>query len=325
MSSIIASPRRTRLRHGRRAAVALAASALAAGIVSAPAGAAPSTAPDASAHYGFQTVENPQDVTFNQLLGINDSDTIAGYFGSGKKGHPNKGYTLHVNFHSENFPRSAQTQVTGLNNSQATVGFLADAAGDNFGFYTVHGQFHMADYPTRNLAKPSMDQLLGINDAGTAVGFYADHKKVNHGYEYDVNTHRYSQVQVPGDSNVTAAAINDLGDIAGFAANTAGNTEGFLRLPSGRVVHLNAPGASMTQAFGVNNGDEVAGTYTVGTNQNAMTFGFVWTPGFGFRTINDPNGIGSTTINGINDRGQVVGFYADSKGNTDGFVGRPQE
>ncbi len=31
-------------------------------------------------------------------------------------GHPNKGYTLHVSFRNENFPGSAQTQVTGLNN-----------------------------------------------------------------------------------------------------------------------------------------------------------------------------------------------------------------
>ena len=38
--------------------------------------------------------ERRQDPTFNQLLGINNEGTIAGYFGSGAQGHANKGYTL---------------------------------------------------------------------------------------------------------------------------------------------------------------------------------------------------------------------------------------
>jgi hypothetical protein len=324
MSNITTSRRRPRLRRGLGMALALTASAVTAGALSGPAAAKPTTSPDASSNYAFQTVVNQQDPTFNQLLGINDSDTIAGYFGSGKPGHPNKGYTLHVNFHSENFPGSAQTQVTGLNNSGVTVGFWVDAKGDNSGFYSVGGRFQMANYPTRNVAKPSMDQLLGVNDAGLAVGFYADHKGVNHGYTYNIVTHRYDQVQVSKDTNVTAAAINGLGDIAGFATNSAGNTEGFLKLPSGRVVHLNVPGASATQAFGVNNGDEVVGTYTTGSGMNAMNYGFVWSPGRGFATVSDPNGIGSTTVNGVNDRGAVVGFYTDTDGNTDGFVGYPK-
>jgi hypothetical protein len=339
---------------------------LAAGVLSGPAAADSATPPDASANYAFQTINNPQDPTFNQLLGINNSNVIAGYFGSGKPGHPNKGYVigawqtgqpgegdgswnnhhpgeshvkvgwtalshtyrdypLPVTFQPENFPGSAQTQVTGLNNSGTTVGFWADAVGDNFGFYSADGRFHMANFPTQNVAKPSMDQLLGVNDRGLAVGFYTDNQKVNHGYTYDIRMHRYGQVQVSGDTNITAAAINDLGDIAGFATNAAGNTEGFLKLPSGRVVHLNVPRASSTQALGVNNGDEVVGTYTVGSGDNAMNFGFTWSPGFGFQTVNDPNGVGSTTINGVNDRGAVVGFYADAQGNTDGFVGRSQD
>jgi len=340
---------RTGPRRRRRLAITIAASALAAGVLAGPAAADPAAQPDASANFTFHTIDNPQDLTFNQLLGINNSGTIAGYFGSGQDGHPNKGYTIgswqHVmnmghhgsrhsrhlgrgdapsgGFQPENFPGSAQTQVTGLNNSGTTVGFWADAAGDNFGFYSQDGRFHQANFPTRNIASPSVDQLLGVNDRGLAVGFYADGQGNNHGYLYDIKTHRYGQVQVSDDTNVTAAAINDLGDIAGFADNAAGETEGFLKRSDGRVIHLNFPGASSTQALGVNNGDEVVGTYTTGSGDNAMNFGFVWNPGAGFQTVNDPNGIGSTTINGLNDRGTIVGFYTDAEGNTDGFVGRP--
>ncbi len=311
----------------RTAALAVSLSALAAGAVAGVAAAtAVATPPDASANFAFQTADNSADLTFNQLLGINDSDTIAGYFGSGMAGHPNKGYTLHVNYRNENFPGSAQTQVTGLSNGNTTVGFWVDKAGDNSGFYSIGGRrFHTADYPTGNPAKPAVDQLLGVNDSGVAVGFYTDGKGANHGYSYNISTRMYRKINVSGDTNVTAAAINNLGDIAGFATNGAGTTEGFLKLPNGRVVHLDAPGATTTQAFGVNDGDEVVGDYTVGTGSSATTTGFVWSPGFGFESINDPNGIGATTINGVNDRGALVGFYTDSAGNTDGLVARPRE
>lgn len=214
--------------------------------------------------------------------------------------------------------------MTGLNDTNVTVGFWANKAGASFGFYSAGGAFHMADYPAMSPAKPAVDQLLGVNDHDMAVGFYTDSKGVNHGYSYNLQTQRYAQVTVAGDTNVTAAATNNLGDIAGFASSAAGKTEGFLELPTGRVVHLQVPGATTTQAFGVNDGDEVVGDYTVGSGNSAMTYGFVWSPGFGFETVNDPNGVGSTTIKGVNDRGVLVGFYTDSSGNTDGLVARPQ-
>ncbi len=44
----------------------------------------------------------------------------------------------------------------------------------------------------------------------------------------------------------------------------------------------------------------------------------------GFTTVDDPHGAGTTTtINGVNDRGQVVGFYTDAAGNTDGMLATP--
>src|SRR5207302_11059160 len=43
--------------------------------------------------YTFKTLNDNADPTFNQLLGINTHGVIAGYFGSGATGHPNKGYT----------------------------------------------------------------------------------------------------------------------------------------------------------------------------------------------------------------------------------------
>ena len=84
--------------------------------------------------YTFTNIINPADPTFNQELGINNGGVIAGYFGSGAAGHPNQGYTTTTtnltSFTPENFPGSVQTQVIGLNNRGATVGFYS---GTNLG------------------------------------------------------------------------------------------------------------------------------------------------------------------------------------------------
>ncbi len=316
-------------KRARVLAAGAAAAALTVGVASGSAAAQTHTSvPDASSNYAFQTLNNQRDTTFNQLLGINQHGLIAGYFGSGMAGHPNKGYLLPNDgagsYINENFPGSAQTQVTGLNDNRDTVGFWANTAGANFGFYrTPNGRFHTADYPTGDPASPAMDQLLGINDQGVAVGSFADAHGTMHGYTYSLTSHRYHQINVAGASSTTTTAINNEGDIAGFDT-VNGNVGGFLRLNSGRVVTLNVPGSSMTQAFGLNDGDEVVGAYQVGTGMNAVTDGFIWSPGFGFETVNDPNGIGSTTINGVNDHGRIVGFYTDTNGNTDGLLATPQ-
>ncbi len=115
----------------------------------------------------------------------------------------------------------------------------------------------------------------------------------------------------PGAS-LTAAAINDNGDIAGFYTSPAtGNTDGFLKY-HGKFIDLAVPGASSTMALGVNDHDEVVGIYTVGSGSAAAMHGFTWTPGRGFITFDDPHGVGTTTINGVNNAGDLVGFYVDA-------------
>jgi Cu/Zn superoxide dismutase len=290
------------------------------------------TASDHHFGYTFTTLDNNADLTFNQLLGISDNGTIAGYFGSGAAGHPNQGYLLrrlggHGGYVNENYPGSVQTQVTGLNNSGLTVGFFSDQnnasqVNDNFGFYERDGRFTEVNFPTGDNATPPVNQLLGVNDRGIAVGFYTDAQDANHGYAYDIRTGKFSQVQAPDGGSLTAAAISDSGDIAGFYAAASGATDGFIA-DGHHFTDLAFPGASQTMALGVNDNGEVVGSYTVGSGTSAAMHGFTWTQRGGFATVDDPNGIGATTVNGVNDHGDLAGFYTDSAGNTDGFLATP--
>src|ERR1700685_4663789 len=323
---------KTSLRRLGRAAVASGALAL---TLAAPAFASTQS----SSGYHFRTLNDARDVTFNQLLGINNEGVIAGYFRSGDQGPAHKGYRLSLpygqgNYAHENFPGSRQTQVTGLNDLGVTVGFWstqnnANMVNNNFGFYSAGGRYHTVNFPTGDNASPQVDQLLGVNDHDVAVGFYTNGQGSNRGYTYNIRTRSFSRVLVPGapageaGPSLTATAINNSGDVAGVYARSSSQTDAFLRLDSGRFITLAVPGAAMTQAFGVNDRDEVVGAYTVGSGSNAATHGFTWRPGYGFRTVDDPHGQGATTINGANDHGDLVGFYTDSAGNTDGMLALP--
>ena len=101
--------------------------------------------------------------------------------------------------------------------------------------------------------------------------------------------------------------------MAGFYNKTSSQVDAFLRLHDGQFITLAVPGASMTQAFGVNDHDEVVGAYTVGTGNSAQLHGFTWRPGHGFSTVDDPHGAGTTTINGVNNAGELAGFYVDGR------------
>lgn len=245
--------------------------------------------------------------------------------------HPNKGYTFtppytQYTYHDENFPGSVQTQVTGINNTDRTVGFWADANGDNFGFVDHDGQFtNVVDpnAPKPAAGTPSVEQLLGVDDFNLAAGFYTDAAGNNHGFIYNINNNSFNPVVINGFTSLTATDINDFGQISGFGTFN-GATEGFFD-NHGQVTYLKGPsGASDVQALGLNNVGEIVGSYV---DSQGNTDGFLYDVRSGsYLTVVDPNtasvpnGSRMTVVNGINDNNQLVGFYMDQTGNTDGML-----
>ncbi|MBV9157793.1 MAG: PEP-CTERM sorting domain-containing protein [Acidobacteriaceae bacterium] len=287
--------------------------------------------------YFYQTLDNNADPTFNQLLSINNSGTIAGYFGNGTT-KPNKGYTLvppygQANYTNENFPGSVQTQVTGINNSGLTVGFWADAlvGPNNFGFVDNAGTFTTVQDPSTPTTGTKTNQLLGVNDKNQAAGFYVDASGVAHGYIYNITPKTFTPVANPGVSgqpNVTATGINNKGWISGFTEN-AGMTAatGFLDVGGVEKTYEFKQGgftSTFTQFFGLNNYGLAVGDYV---NSTGGTEGFVfnyytktWTSidaSFQASTKATP---GTTVINGINDLGDLVGFYTGTDDNVHGLL-----
>ena len=83
---------------------------------------------------------------------------------------------------------------------------------------------------------------------------------------------------------------------------------------------LSYPGSMSTTPFGINEKDEIVGSYVDGsgtqhgfTLTNALKMP-VWT------TVDNPNGVGSTTINGVNTKGELVGFYQPTPTTSYAFI-----
>jgi hypothetical protein len=278
--------------------------------------------------FSFSTLDNVKDPTFNQLLGINDSGVIVGYFGSGQVGHPNIGYEIappYTSFMSNNQPGSVQTQATGINNAGITTGFWSDTntgtdanfafvrspVGQNFAYTSVINPL--------TASMPRVSQALGVNNSNVVAGFYVDANGGTHGYTYKASTAAYNPIKIGGSLADAATGINDNGQVCGFIVQKGGKTAGFVRSANGGVItRFQVPGTGFTQLLGINNSGVAVGFYT---DVNGLNHGLYYTPSTGaWLTVDDPNGVQGSVVNGINNEGQLVGFYTDAGGNTHGML-----
>lgn len=284
-----------------------------------PEGVSPIAPSAASRDLKFRTIVNPADRTFNEALGINDGRTVAGYYGNGAAGHPSQGYTAvppfqKEDFTGENYPGASQTQVTAINRSGDTAGVWRDSSGAAHGFIDWNGVFAGYDDPNAT----GGTQILGLNDSGIAVGFYVDSSNERRGFSLDRATGTFTTISVSGATSVTAAGINDNGDIVGYYSTEYENV-GFLR-KNGNSTTVVYPGALLTTALGVNSHDAVVGAYV---DPEGKTHGFLLQHPFNgpaYDSIDDRQGVGTTTLNGINDRLNMVGYYVNSSGDTMGIL-----
>jgi hypothetical protein len=267
--------------------------------------------------YKIHTVDFSGD-TFTQLLGINNQGMIAGYHGFAV----NQGFTYDLAtgvFTPENFTGSVQTQVIGINeNNNKTVGFYIDTKNVTHGFLDFNGKFSKVDLPGT-----PFNQLLGQNDAGQAAGYYstkADGTGPDHAYIYNEFGSTFEVFTIPGSVSAQATGINDTGVVCGFYVDAKNVNHGWMQ-NLGQFTPLNYPHSTGTQALGLNNKGLVVGSYT---DTTGASHGFVYNVASkAWQTIDDPNGVGTTVVNGIADNSNIVGFSGTAPINN-GFVGIAQ-
>ncbi len=272
----------------------------------------------AQTSYSFKTIDYPHD-TFTQLLGLNDLGEIAGYHNVNN----NRGFTYEVaskKFKNENFPGSTATQVIGINALGKTCGFYVDTNNVTHGFLADLGMYKTVDFP-----KTPFNQLLGRNRLAQAAGYYS--KTANGSgpfvpYIYDENGRVFEVITIPGSVSAQATDINVKGQVTGFFIDSKNVNHGWW-LNAGTLIQLDYPGGIFTQATGENNKGLVAGTYQ---DSSGASHGFVYNTATGIYTsIDDPDGVGVTSVNTVNDQGQLVGFISPTSTTASGFLATPEK
>lgn len=151
--------------------------------------------------------------------------------------------------------------------------------------------------------------MNGIANGGAAVGFGIDN---NGNFTNFVRNPDGTFTTINGlATGALANGINNAGDIVGVQ-----NGQAFLIPHGGSVTPISIPGASSSAAFGINDKGNIVGQYGVG----AQTPGFYLGSNSGTPVrIDAPAGADTVNVQGVNNSGQVVGFYVGNDGQDHGF------
>jgi uncharacterized membrane protein len=182
------------------------------------------------------------------------------------------------------------------------------------GFVLDKGRYRAFDSPD-----PSIGLFpTGINDRGEITGEYL--RPDSESGLFRDRRGRISSFDVPRAAGTEAIGINDRGQIVGEYSNDTPfvNASAAVRAYvtyRGRFVRLRIPGSELMTAFGINDRGWVVGTYVdQGTPRNpegtfSESHGYLWKNGR-FHTIDVP-GAAATELYAINDRGDILGAYAE--------------
>jgi hypothetical protein len=179
-----------------------------------------------------------------------------------------------------------------------------------------------------------VQNLLGINNFDEAAGFWTDNNGHLHGFVVQIDTQSLSSstfieippTTFPGAVATQASDITNNDQVCGFWTDANGNNHGFIgflgQTFSSFKVRINGVAATSTSPFGCNDQGEIVGSFT---DKDGYVHGFIFFAGRFFQ-FDAPGssqtpafGVMGTLINGVNDRGDIVGFFSDGM-NVNGFV-----
>jgi probable HAF family extracellular repeat protein len=229
-----------------------------------------------------------------------------------------------------NIHGSTSAMANGINSAGTVVG----TDGNTHAFYETKGKV------TTFIPLNGMSAVdFGINDKGAIVGQVVT-STTTPGF-IRVNKKTVIEINAPsGPDVVNAQGINNNGLVIGFYQGTDGQVHGFKAneksAKHGRLTGTaiadptipnvpGEPGATFvfSQILGINDHGIAVGYYGDSTTSQ---HGFIYNTNTGqYSFLDDPseafcNGVEVTQITGINNAGQITGFYSDANGVFHGFV-----
>jgi hypothetical protein len=172
---------------------------------------------------------------------------------------------------------------------------------------------------------PTFTQALGINDAGTIVGY--GNMNIFNGFQLTLPAN-FTRLNVPGaDGGTQVLGITANGVTTDGFSITGGVTNGFVAQNGTTFTTVNQPGTAFNQLLGINASGTTAAGYSSTdpagmVNQHALTVS--GGPSFTTPMFTDINALLPANFNsqatGVNNSGEVVGFYVNAAGNFVAFM-----
>jgi probable HAF family extracellular repeat protein len=235
-----------------------------------------------------------------------------------------KGATTET-FRGVNKPKAIGQAANGVNDSGEIVGYYIVSGTTDHGYLRSGGKFITIDVPFSGATNTS---ALEINNSGEIVGNWED-ATTQHGFLLIGTT--YTSFDYPGAVSTAALGINNNGVVVGGYTDASGVTHGF-SLSAGTYASFDPPGSTYTVASGINDSGDIVGYYCVTSECAAASAangyapeGFLLSSGT-YTTLTIP-GATATWAADINNKGLIVGDYADGVGGTNGtngFLATPQ-
>lgn len=229
------------------------------------------------------------------------------------------------------------TVAVGINDFGVIAGITRDANDVRHG-YLRHpdGAFTVFDHPDGGTGPTQGTRVGGLNALGAVAGSVRDANGMDTPYVWDPSG-TFHTVRFPGLLGGNGDAINLWGAMVGNFLNLTDDQSvlfhyhGFVRSPAGTITIFDPPGSVMTEiptAAAINDLGAITGDYWVCSADlsSCAVHGFVRGPNGKYIVIDVP-GAGAdgysgqgTFPQGINNLGDVSGYYADANSVYHGFV-----
>ena len=271
----------------------------------------------------FTTIDVP-GAAGTIALDINDAGDIVGSYLAAGRTH---GYVLDRNgmFSSIDFPGAVFTRAAAINARRDIVGTYrlpTDPPNGRHGFLLSDGQFTTIDPPGAAFTNP-----LGISEWGDIVGRFClttpCQPQGSNVHGFLLSDGVFTTIDVPNARGTNAWKINARGDIVGGYTDGDGTQHVFLLDGrKGDFIAVDTAGivASSNDNGAINSRRDIVGAYC---DRAPCTGASVDVHGFrlssGVLTTIDVPGAFLTDAFGINERGDIVGFFEDGAG-THGFL-----
>jgi probable HAF family extracellular repeat protein len=267
----------------------------------------------ATTMYNFQTFDVPGG-SGDESWGINGAGQVVGYYSTA---NGNLGFLYNPTtqtYTTLTGPAGASDiRAFGINDNGAIVGDYRDSSNNTHGFLYANGTYQTIDGPGAQFGTT----VTGINDSGQLSLTYFT-SSANSAYRWTPFGSGYNSQRLSiGGNSTDSGGINNSGEIGGYFQTP--NYGAFLWNSNGTSSTFEEPNdtSGTTQALDLNDYGEVVGSFFSPTGES----GFVDQGGV-FTQINVPNSIYTYTT-GVNDSGEIAGWYLDSNDRMHSFTATP--